>query len=213
MKKYLMILSFVLLIAGCKKKEEEILPQNPVLSPSSVTVEETQTTEVLISGGKSPYTVSIAPTGIATVVVNDRLVVTGIKTGAATATVKGSDGGAATLAITVTAKPDPLAAFKADATLRWEFPNGEVVKSDSTAFVYITDSGGYLFSSEQNKWGYASLDGWTFHLIEWGNSPLVRTERGTTSVTDFQLVKEEEHRVWITFKLNGAAHRVVAGKL
>jgi hypothetical protein len=206
----------LLLFAGCGKEEGNNTPgegpQTPALSPQTVTVEEEKTVAVTVSGGKSPYTASVSPAGIATVSVSgNRLTVTGVKAGNAVAAVKGSDGGAATLQITVTEKPDPLAAFKADATSRWELPGGTVVKSNETAFTFIADAG-KLFSSAQNKWGYASHDGMAFRLMEWGASPLMRTEEGTTPVTDFQIVKEEGNNLWVIFKVSGSEHRVVAKK-
>jgi hypothetical protein len=210
-----LLLLFSLAIAGCGKENTapDERPQTPSLSPSTVTVEEEKAVEVTVSGGKSPYTASISPAGVAALSLSgNKLSVTGVKAGSAVATVKGSDGGSATLQVTVTAKPDPLAAFKADAALRWELPDGTVIRDGNTAFVFIADAN-KLFSSAQNKWGYASLSGMSFRLIEWGASPAMRTETGTTAVTDFQTVKEESGKVWITFKASGTAHRVVAAKL
>jgi hypothetical protein len=169
-----------------------------------------QTAQITITNGKSPYTAEASPSGIVSVDISSTtLNVAGVKTGNAVVTVKGSDGGSAALQVTVTAKPNPLAAFKADDTPRWELPNGTVIRSDSTAFVFLTDAG-KLFQSNQNKWGYASLDGMTFRLIEWGISPTMRTEAGTTAVSDFQIVKEAVNKVWITCKINGSEHRITA---
>ena len=219
MRKWMITLPlFALLVAGCSKDDPApepapALPQTPALSPSSVTVEEAQTVDITVSGGKPPYTVNVAPAGVAEAVMRGAvLAVTGLAPGHAVATVKGSDNGAATLPIAVTAKPDPLAAFKADATPRWELPQGEVVRSDTTAFVFLADAG-RLFTSAQHKWGYASLDGEQFRLIEWGLEPLLRTEAGAFEITGFRVVQETAATVWLTFSLSDAEHRVVAEKL
>jgi hypothetical protein len=216
MKKITVSILCCMLLIGCSKDEPEpapAAPQSPVLSRTSVSVEEGAVVEVDVSGGKSPYSVTVSPTGIAAAVVNGtKLTVTGVTAGNAVAAVKGSDGGSANLSITVTEKPDPLAAFKSDAVPRWELPDGKTVKSDDSRYVFITD-GGKLFASTQNKWGYASLDGSTFRLIEWGTSPTMRTETGTVAVTDFQIVKEDGKTVWLTFKADGLDYRVAAKKV
>ncbi|MDR0713959.1 MAG: hypothetical protein LBF89_06865 [Bacteroidales bacterium] len=52
-----------------------------------------------------------------------------------------------------------------------------------------------------------------FRLIEWGSSPLMRTEEGTVPVTDFQIVREKDGKIWILCKVNGSEHRIVAEKI
>ncbi|MDR1583525.1 MAG: hypothetical protein LBS55_09780 [Prevotellaceae bacterium] len=52
----------------------------------------------------------------------------------------------------------------------------------------------------------------TFRLIEWGTSPLMRTETGTVSISNFRIVKEAEGKVWMTFTTNGSEYRVVTEK-
>ena len=55
--------------------------------------------------------------------------------------------------------PDPYAAFKADATPRWE--NGTTVEnSGESAYTFLIDTGGSLFSSAKYKTGrILSADG------------------------------------------------------
>ncbi|MDR2415868.1 MAG: hypothetical protein LBD75_04640 [Candidatus Peribacteria bacterium] len=202
----LIIFSILLFTMGCEKKDEIT---NPILSESSVTIQEGETKEIKISGGQAPYMVQTIPEGVAiTSISNSTLSITGTKTGNTIATIKGSDGGNAKLSITVTA--DPFSAFKADETPRWEFPDGKVViRSDKNKHVFITDKG-KLFGSGQQKWGYASLDGTKFCLIEWGTAPIMRTETGTVAVADFKTVYTKAEKVWLIFKVNNSEHRVVA---
>ncbi|MDR2127395.1 MAG: hypothetical protein LBP63_11290 [Prevotellaceae bacterium] len=156
---------------------------------------------------------NIIPTDIVAVTISgNKLTISGIKAGNATVTVTGSDGGKANLTISVTKKTDPDAAFKADATLRWETVGEATIDINNTSYTFVADRG-TLFSSTQNKWGHASLDGQRFRLIEWGTSPQMRTENGIVTVTSFQSVKEEGKIVWMKFSANGVIHRVVAEKL
>jgi hypothetical protein len=161
-----------------------------------------------VSGGKSPYSATVFPKGIAIAVFNgSTLTVMGIKAGSATATVKGSDGGNVWLPITVTV-PD---AFKAAATSRWETDGEETIRGDNASYTFIAD-GGTLFSSMHNKWGHASLDGSRFRLIEWSAAALVRTEAGAEPVFSFTIEKEEAGVVWMKFTFGDAEHRVVDEK-
>jgi hypothetical protein len=213
MKKFCFIISFLLLFAGCEKEPGEMLPHQPKISPSSVTLEEGEKVEITVKDGILPYTVETSSDVITATVKGSILTITGIKFGTAIATISGKDGGEAEISVTVTEKSDPLATFRQNPIPRWEFPDGMVIESDDTKFVFISDGGGNLFSPSQKKWGYASPDGMSFRLLEWGTSPLVRTEKGTAAISNFQLVKEEEGRVWAIFTLNGSEHRVVGEKV
>ncbi|MDR2189680.1 MAG: hypothetical protein LBP53_00295 [Candidatus Peribacteria bacterium] len=169
--------------------------------------------EVTISSGKLPYSATVSPSGIViTTVEGSELTITGVKAGSATVVVKGVDGGSVSLPVVVTAPPDPLATFKDNPTPRWEFVRGETVSSTDPLYTFIIDKG-TLFSSSQNKWGYASNDGNTFRLIEWGTSPILRTESGTVTVSSFRIVKEEQRTIWITFFANDTEYRVVVEKI
>jgi hypothetical protein len=214
MKRYCLVLVvFSILFTGCEKPEPETVPVpvSPTLSVNSVSVVEEESAEVTVSGGKTPYTATVSPTGTVMATVNVvKLIITGVKAGNATVTVAGSDGGKVSLSVTVTAKPvDPYAAFKADATPRWETVGEGTVKNDDSRFTFISDAG-TLLGSTQRKWGYASHDGSVFTLIEWGVSPLIRREIGVIEITSFQSLKQEGGKEWLVFTLGAEEHRVVA---
>jgi hypothetical protein len=219
MKKAVIYVIIVAILSGCSKKDNPSLPPEPLtpkLSSTSVSVEEGQSAELTVTGGKSPYSVTVSPSGIvAATVAGSKLTVTGVKSGIATAVVEGVDGGRVSLSVTVTSPappPDPDAAFKADATLRWETVGATTIDVNNTSYTFVSDRG-TLFSSSQNKWGHASLDGQRFRLIEWGATPLLRTETGSTPVSSFTVVKEETGTVWLKFSADDTEHRVVAEKL
>jgi len=105
-------------------------------------------------------------------------------------------------------KPDMYAAFKADATPRWE--NGATVEKnhENLSFNYISDMGGSLFSSAKLKIGRMSADGKEYELIEFSGQavagkatdPSIRKPSGVVSLYSLDIVKTEGGKLWIVFK-------------
>lgn len=102
---------------------------------------------------------------------------------------------------------DPYETFKADATPRWE--NGSAVEqNDKSAYTFIVDKGGNLFSSDKYKIGRTSADGSSYEFIEFSGVPVagkpsgasIRTEQGVTTPTRLEIVKTENGKSWIVFK-------------
>ena len=108
---------------------------------------------------------------------------------------------------------DAYATFKADATPRWE--NGTTVeKSDASAYTFLTDTGGSLFSSAKYKTGrILSADGNSYEFIEFSGAPAVgkpegaaiRKQSGTTDLYSLEIVKIESGKLWIVFKETASA--------
>jgi len=103
--------------------------------------------------------------------------------------------------------PDAYAAFKTDATPRWE--NGATVeKNDAGSYVFITDLGGALFSSAKYKTGRMSANGGDYEIIEFSGAPAVgkpleptiRKPSGSVALNSLEIVKIESGKLWIVFK-------------
>ncbi len=87
----------------CKSDNEPVEPVDPVLSPSSVELMVNEQVSVSISGGVEPFSVSNVDVTKASVELSGRsIVITGIASGSFTATITGTDGGKATLSVTIT---------------------------------------------------------------------------------------------------------------
>jgi len=109
--------------------------------------------------------------------------------------------------------PDPYAAFKADATPRWE--NGTTVEnSGESAYTFLIDTGGSLFASAKYKTGrILSADGNSYEFIEFSGAPAVgspaeptiRKQSGTTDLYSLEIVKIEGSKLWIAFKETASA--------
>jgi hypothetical protein len=232
MKKGLVIGIVFLLLAGCSEDdnngdnngEQAKTPVSPTLSLASVTVEEGESREVNISGGVSPYSVSISPLGIAGTALNgSKLIITGIVVGDAIATVHGSDGGKTSVSITVVKKPvDVHSAFKADATLRVELSAGNVIYNmpagnEPSPYIFYRDKGNELFSSPKIKIGYAARDASSYFFVEWDgdislgikSNPALRTESGVVSINSMEIVQVKDRTIWIAWISNASSGRLV----
>ena len=205
LKKLIWVLAVSLLTGCTKDKEEPTPPIIPQFSSSSVEVEEGKTVEINVIKGVSPYTVtSSSPTVATATVISNKITVKGIKTGTAILTIKGNDGGTATLNVSVTEPPDPYAAFKADATPRFEGEGHPTVKLTDATHLFYVDKG-ELFSSTKNKMGYATRDGSIYFFIEWEGdasvgvkaNPTLRTETAVFLLLNLQVVKSEGGTIWI----------------
>jgi len=102
---------------------------------------------------------------------------------------------------------DPYETFKTDATPRWE--NGSTVeRNDQGAYVFITDTGGKLFSSDNYKTGRMPADGSDYELIEFSGSPAVgtpsdptiRKPSGSAALHSLEIVQITGDKLWIVFK-------------
>jgi hypothetical protein len=210
--------------AGCDKKDETEAPQTPTLSETSLTLEEGESKEVTVSNGVSPYSASISPLGIAGTAINgSRLIITGVKPGNAIATVHGSDGGKASVFITVVEKTvDVYSEFKADATLRIKLTNGTTVYNlplagESSPYIFYRDKGNELFSSAKTKIGYARRDASTFFFLEWDgdislgtkSAPTIRTETGLESLNSIEIVQVKDMMIWIVWNSGLASGQMV----
>lgn len=122
---------------------------------------------------------------------------------------------AAVLALTGCSKdsdtPEPVdiyAAFKADATPRWE-SGSTVEKNEKSSYIFIIDADGNLFSSANYKTGrILSSDGSNYEFIEFSGSaivgkpsgPSIRRPSGNTPLNNLEIVKVENGKLWIVFK-------------
>ncbi len=102
---------------------------------------------------------------------------------------------------------ETYAAFKADDTPRWE--NGTTVeKNENTAYVFICDAGGHLFSSSAYKTGRMAADGSSFEIVEFNGSPAVgnpssatlRTQAGSITLHRIEILKIENSKLWMVFQ-------------
>ena len=202
------VLSLVFsLLSGCSK-DEPSQPSTPValqFSSSLVEVEEGKTTEVSITKGVAPYTLTSSSPSVATATVNgSKIAVQGVKAGTATLTVKGNDGGTGTVNVNVSPPPDPYAEFKADASPRFEGGDQPTVKLTDASHLFYVDKG-ELFSSTKKKIGYATRDGSLHYFIEWEGdasvgvkaNPTLRTETAVFLLLNLQVVKSEGGTIWI----------------
>ena len=198
------------LVGSCAKDDGKPAPAPPVVpqfSSSSLSVEEGKTAEVLITAGKPPFNVSSSQPSIAEAALIDgnKFTVAGISAGTAAITVKGDDGGTATLAVSVSA--DPYKAFKADASPRFEGAGQPAVKLTDAVHLFYSDRG-ELFSSAKSKAGYSTRDGAAYYFVEWEGDDAVgektgaslRTQSGTTALQSLRIIKSEEGAIWIVYK-------------
>jgi hypothetical protein len=103
--------------------------------------------------------------------------------------------------------PDPYAAFRADATPRWE--NGTTIeKNETSAFSFVTDKGNNLFASDKFKTGRISANGSDYEIIEFNGAAVagkptgaaIRKPSGITNLHSLEILKTENGILWIVFK-------------
>jgi len=103
--------------------------------------------------------------------------------------------------------PDPHAAFKADATPRWE--NGATItKNEESYNTFLIDADGALFESAKYKTGYSTDTGSNYEFIEFSgapavgkpSSPSIRKPAGSTELYSLEIVKIDGAKLWIVFK-------------
>ncbi len=103
--------------------------------------------------------------------------------------------------------PDPYAGFKADATPRWESAS-TVEKNEEGTWVFVTDTGGSLFDSDNYKTGRMSADGSDYELVEFTGpatvgtpaTPSLRTPDGLADLHSLEIVQATGGKLWIVFK-------------
>ena len=107
-------------------------------------------------------------------------------------------------------EPDIYIMFKVDDTPRWE--SGSIKeRNDSSSYVFITDSGGKLFGSENYKTGRMKIDGSSYEIIEFGGTiPVVGkpaeaiihkpTETKPIPLYSLEIVQIKGDVLWIVFK-------------
>jgi len=112
------------------------------------------------------------------------------------------------LILKVSQNGDIYFVFKSDATPRWE--SGALMeKNHESSYTFVTDAGGKLTSSSNYKTGrITTRDGNTFEMIEFDGPPakgvipgaILRTAQGATPLHHFEIVKEENSKLWMIFK-------------
>lgn len=103
--------------------------------------------------------------------------------------------------------PIPYEAFMSDATPRWE-SGAAVEKNEQSAYIFVTDTGGKLFSSDNYKTGRMSADGSDYELIEFSGTPAVgkpdapsiRKPSGSANLHSLEIVKITGDKLWIVFQ-------------
>jgi hypothetical protein len=190
----------------CKKNVKiEPEPEAIVVSAESVAVEKGKQTEITISNGKSPFSVSSVNQTVATVSISEnKITIIGISEGETKVDITSADN--AKKQITVTVSADPYEAFKTDATLRFEL-NGETIKNRESNLLFIKDAGQF-FSSTKSKVGFGKKDGSTLTLIEWNgdnsvgvkNNVSIRTLSGIKDIPYLVILKSQDGLIWVVFK-------------
>lgn len=204
-----------LLVTACNGDDPD--PIQPIaisFSQASITIEEGKTGEVTITSGVAPYAVSPANATVATARVNgNTITITAIAAGSTQIRVVGKDGGSGTVSLTVSA--DPLKAFKADATLRWELSTQTIKNTDSKHLFY--KDLGKLLSSSKSKLGYGDRNGSVFVFVEWEGAvslgakqnATLRTESGVVPLSTLDIVQLKDGLIWLIAKEGSKEIRIV----
>ncbi|MDR3168331.1 MAG: hypothetical protein LBU27_00785 [Candidatus Peribacteria bacterium] len=199
----------LVLLAGCHK--EELEPQSPNLSQTSLTILEGETSsEIVISGGVAPYSLqSLGDNVKVNSVSNTKFTITGLSAGNTTVAIRGTDGGESQLKVSVSA--DPNKAFKANATIRVEVNGITYTEVDG---IFVVDKGGKLLESSQVKIGFSTRDGSTFWYIGWDEdyqNPKLYTPNTPTKSIDLsslQEVQAKDGKKWIIGRNNSWEFRI-----
>ena len=104
--------------------------------------------------------------------------------------------------------PDVYAAFKTDATPRWESGNTMLKSEEANNYVFVSDAGGALFSSAKYKTGRIWDNGSNYELIEFNGiptvgkplEPTIRKPSGSVALNSLEILKVEGGKLWIVFK-------------
>ena len=198
-----MLFAFSFLLGGCEKEHPTPPPTTVTLSQSSVTVEVGKTIEISITKGKDPYKVEGSSSVATATVSGNTITVKGVSAGTVNLTVKGSDDGAATLKVTVTA--DPYEAFKNNNTNRYERTSGTIKNED----------GGYEFRGGVNvnspgecMFGYSGNWKTFYYFINWKGgysvgaktTPTLHTQTGIESIYSLDIILFDGETVWVVYK-------------
>lgn len=134
--KYIRLLAVVMVVFGLALSscglfdKDDDDPVTPVLTPSEVTISEFEETAVAISAGEAPFQLSGGNALVAAVTVNDNAIdIKALKAGTSFVIVKGIDGGAAELVITVTKGPSTAPELTASTV---EVREGEIATVEVT---------------------------------------------------------------------------------
>ena len=112
------------------------------------------------------------------------------------------------LTIRVQQNGDIYAAFKADDTPRWQV-GFTIEQNHETAYTFIIDSKGKLFSSPFYKTGRISkANGSSFEVLEFPGPPVtgrvngaqIRRESGVVELHRFEIIKIEGPKLWMVFQ-------------
>ena len=104
--------------------------------------------------------------------------------------------------------PDAYAAFKADATSRWESGTTVLKSEEAHSYVFVSDAGGSLFSSAKYKIGRIWNEGSNYELIEFSGTPAVgkpsdpsiRKPSGSVALYSLEILKVEGVKLWLVYK-------------
>ena len=107
-------------------------------------------------------------------------------------------------------EPDIYEDFKTDATPRWEWENGSIVKTnESSSYIFITDESKSLFGSDKYKTGrITTANNNDYEIIEFSGAPAVgkpenpsiRKPSGIINLYSLDIVKIENGILWIVFQ-------------
>jgi hypothetical protein len=198
-KIFVSLVGLLVLLAGCHK--EELEPQSPNLSQTSLVILEGETSsEILISDGVAPYSLQSLGENVQVNHVSDtKFTITGLSAGRATIIIRGKDGGEAQLKVSVSA--DSNKAFKANATVRVEVNGTTYTEVDG---IFVVDKGGKLLESSQVKVGFSTRDGSVFWYIGWDedyqNPKLYTSPERVIDLSSLQEVQAKDGKKWIIGK-------------
>jgi len=103
---------------------------------------------------------------------------------------------------------DVYAAFKADATPRWENGTTVLKNEEANGYVFLIDAGNALFSSDKYKIGRIWDNGEKYEIIEYSGepavgkpaSPIIRKPSGSAALNSLEIVKVEGAKLWLVYK-------------
>ncbi len=220
-------LTAVLFTACAKKDGPAPVPVAPTLSKTSLNMDiNTQDSSVTVSGGATPYTITVSDASklTATLSGNKIVLTAGSKTASSTSpvTVTIATKENVTASVTVTIG-DPYIDAKADLKLRFEQTGASamatLVANDSLiagfGFNHIYRDNGKMFGSTKPKYGWASPDGKNFFFLEInGDAKVVGSKTGCriytrksggtpawTECSKTDVIQSASGITWITFQL------------
>lgn len=211
-----MILSVNLI--GCKDDDIE-LPFDLELSDSEIVVGYEDTNYFNIISGNGEYVFTLGDSIVSIRRNQNRIILTGLKTGNTELVIADKKGKEAKIYVTV--GEDVNAAAKADFTLRFESTQdgvtSKIINSESD-YLFYKDEGKIEIGANtkaKSKLGWVDSENWQYNFILWDgdfspgrkNGGVLRTVNQdnvleTIELTKIAVVKKENDLVWVAFEID-----------